>query len=160
MIHLLQVIFVLMRWSSCNRGEEKHGRATEPLSLSEPADPPYTRTHSPNSVRNVKITLTQTNTGISAQTSHSSADRSLRRPSLFYSCSEPSRLAPFTLLSAKRRRKVISLLSSCHFGTFLFCQTWAVTLGPGHMRTPLYNSLRRKQHKTANSFYTSASCPW
>ncbi len=98
-----------MRWSSCNRGEEKHGRATEPLSLSEPADPPYTRTHSPNSVRNVNITLTQTNTGISAQTSHSSADRSLRRPSLFYSCSEPSRLAPFTLLSAKRRRKVISL---------------------------------------------------
>lgn len=76
-----------MRWSSCNRGEEKHGQTTEPLSLSEPADPPYTHTHSPNSVRNVNITLTQTNTGISAQTSHSSADRSLRCPSLFYSCS-------------------------------------------------------------------------
>lgn len=34
----------------------------------------------------IYVTLTQTNTGISVQTSHSSADRSPRRPSLFYSC--------------------------------------------------------------------------
>lgn len=120
----------------------------------------YTRTHSLNSVHNVNITLTQTNTGISADITLFSWQISPPPITLLFMLSAPSRPAPFTLLSAKHRRKVISLLSSCHFGTFLFRQTWAVTLGPGHMRTPLYNSLRRKQHKTANSFYTSASCPW
>lgn len=63
---------------------------------------------------------------------------------LLFMPSAPGHPAPFTLLSAKHRRKVISLLSSCHFGTFLFRRTWAVTVGPGHKRTPSYNSLRRE----------------
>ncbi len=51
-----------------------------------------TCTHSPNPVGNVNITLTQTNTGISAQTSHSSADLSTAHHSFIHAlCTQPPR---------------------------------------------------------------------
>ncbi len=122
-----------MSWSSCNQGEEKHGQATEPLSLFEPADPPCLmhmhsltesgrqRQHNPDPDKHrhqrANITL---------------FSRSFNRPSLFYSCS----LHPATprLLPCSRQNtdgksfcfyQVVILVLFCSIRLGLSLSVWA-----------------------------------
>lgn len=123
-----------MRWSSCNQGEEKHGQATEPLSLFEPADPPclmhmhsltesgLQRQHNPDpgKHRHQRANITLFSWQISPPPI-----------TLLFMLSAPSHPAPFTLLSANADGKsfcfyqVVILVLFCSIRLGLSLSVWA-----------------------------------